>query len=87
MVRLDRKYRVVVAALLVGGCASRPEAPSLVELHMQARGGSARVHAIGAIEDRSRTPRIGIRNAGLVLDGLAAELRVYVAELTYEELP
>ena len=47
MVRLDRKYRVVVAALLVGGCASRPEAPSLVELHMQARGGSARVHAIG----------------------------------------
>lgn len=50
MVRLDRKYRVVVAALLVGGCASRPEAPSLIELHMQARGGSARVHAIGAIE-------------------------------------
>ena len=44
-------------------------------------------HAIGAIEDRSRTPRIGIRNAGLVLDGLAAELRAYVAELTYEGMP
>ena len=44
-------------------------------------------HAIGAIEDRSRTPRIGIRNAGLVLDGPAAELRVYVAELTYEGMP
>ena len=44
-------------------------------------------HAIGAIEDRSQTPRIGVRNAGLVLDGLAAELRAYVAELTYEGLP
>ena len=44
-------------------------------------------HAIQAIEDRSQTPRIGIRNAGLVLDGLAAELRAYVAELTYEGMP
>ena len=44
-------------------------------------------HAIQAIEDRSQTPRIGVRNAGLVLDGLAAELRAYVAELTYEGMP
>ena len=60
-----------------------PRRPGRRARCVQARVG----HAIQAIEDRSQTPRIGIRNAGLVLDGLAAELRAYVAELTYEGMP
>ena len=39
-----------LALCILAGCASQPVASSLVEQHMQARGGSAAVHAVRSIE-------------------------------------